>query len=285
MKLYQFLIIIVIFCSCKGKNEHPLNIFPSFYGRIGYNQIIALKNDRVKLNDSQLSKLINIPNQRFEKFTGLGRFFINEMDSSKLRPFELILIEHKVNNETVQLFYTLDKDSFQVIDSFQFRPKIMELNSMYSHSSKLDHDGIAINFIEYKNDSDSIFNHSLELHETGIFEYRSRNLAIAKMFNGKSADNLLCGNYQYSDKDFSISLDLKDGSSSDKYSYRLEIVLPNNCIVVYENLDEKLIEDVINISEDAKLLIENKGNYLEIRSEKPICEDKNLINFILEKNS
>lgn len=223
-----------------------------------------------------------------KKLFGIAQFELNEMDSSQIRPFKLVLFELVSESESSQIFATLNKTNNSVISSYKFNSNSLILDAIYSHSSELDHDGIAIEFIEDKStiDKPKVLGHHVEVFETGEIKYISEYQDLIETFNLLPSRNERTGNYHFSNKDLTINFELKDGIENDSYAYKVELASKKGCRSQYSNLKYELDSDEISLDSLGKLVIRLKKNEIIIfcDSYETGCEETLKLNYVLNEN-
>ena len=273
---YIYLIIILLYYSCTNQ-QIALNQLPVVKGGLEYEQNEGQFKERIELNGTAIYQLLKTQNPEVENLNGIAKFSIEEMDSTQLRPFELYLCETIIQKESKWYMLSVSKGTTEVIDSYEFNPDSLELRFIHQHSSKLDHDGIAIEFIEDLSTKDSmiIYNHYVEVFETGEIKLISRSDASSEIFKLLTSSLSNTGNYNITENDIHINLILKDGLSSPNYSYKLNIFTPEGCIHTYLNLDSRVVDNIIEIDSIGSFRLTLNDGSVGIRNNKfeSACDD------------
>jgi hypothetical protein len=171
---------------------------------------------------------------------------------------------YHITSEGYSSFLTIE-DQTLTVDTFIYNHEILEIKSIYVHSSDLGKNGLALEFEDRKTRRDSLksFIHILEISKSGRMELQGVHESFEGAMELRSSANLLSGEYLGSKADIRVDLLLKDGSNNDKYYCLMDITTPEYCVLRYEFSDKDLSNDHYSFDDAGKL-------YLEIENAKII---------------
>ena len=279
---YIIFVLTLIFFGCNNNKNKQLEKLPKLDDNFSQSDL----QKRVDLSNTNFGKeLITRGNK---KINGIARFNISEMDTTKIRPFELILLEVQSDTDKKQMFVSIDKKDNSIIDLFQFSSDSLLLDAVYSHSSELDHDAIAIEFIDKFKAIDQIYiyGHSIEVLETGKIKYLSKYEDFSETFYRLPRTKKDAGFYQYSnDNGLKIDFELKNGVKEGYYAFQYEITTPKGCSNNFINLEYNFKDNIIKIDSigSTKVIFENnKVKVINPRFQSE-CDEIIKLNFELNK--
>lgn len=280
-------VILITFFSCSN-NEINIDELPIVKGGFGVEQDLSIFNKGYNIKDLKLDKELRSQNPSIKKLNALLKFHVEEMDSSKLRPYKIFLFESlDIKKKKENHIITLTQKSNELIDYYTFDSDMMKITHIYQHSSELEHDGIAIELLENKkHESFTQFSHYLEVFETGKIEFITKSFDSEEAFKHLKFTQNNTGTYSYSKNNLDISLELKDGLSPENYSYNLLLRTPKGCIHKYLNVDHELENNTIPIDTSGKfkLILENKAVRIKNHSFESSCDEIIKLNYLLYNN-
>lgn len=284
---YNYFILILLYYSCSN-HQDELNRIPIVDVLWRIEQDNSFYNEKVKINRTAIFDQLIANRPEIDSLYGLARFKIAEMDSSQLRPFDLYLLESKSQNDSKWHLLTANKEDTHIIDKYDFDPDSLDMREIYQHSSKLDHDGIAITLIEDASTQDSLifYDHYLEVFETGEIKLISKTASYKEIFKVLTSDQRSTGSYSCYENDVKIELDLKDGLTPENYSYKLDIFTPEGCFHIYQHIDSRIIGNsiVLDSSGNFKLIIKEETIDIVHSNFDSACEDFSELNYELKKS-
>ena len=204
---------------------------------------------------------------------GIAQFKLSEQDSIDKRNFDLILIQSKCENETINYLVCLSKKEKSVVSHFPFDHERYIIRSIYPHSSKLSHNGVAIEFIEDKSTQDSInlIGHYVELFEKGNFEYISRIDVFPETLDRLSKSCNFCGDFNSEEHPNQVQLKIREPNKKNKneITFSLRIDGPKSgAIRIFEYSQEPIINNKIEVDSLLFINFDNDNIVVEMNNYK-----------------
>lgn len=207
-----------------------------------------------------------------------------ELDSAKLRDYRLFLLTENNQSSNRKTLATVNKN-YELIDYIEYDENKMKLSSIYSHSSKIEHDGVSIEFIDDRTNLGklSFYRNYFEVFETGKIEELKPEFDGLAVFNRLKSTKKYGGVFEYSEDDVELKLDLRDGILENTYAFKFNFKTPKGCMEVAHNLEKGFKMDGNDSISDFRIIFKNESIQFIHDHFVTQCEEKLDLNIELKK--
>jgi hypothetical protein len=282
-KIIYYIFALIAFLSCSKSNHFELDKFPVFQPnmKIGKAEPFEFNFDGFHLINN-LGKLLAKELETKCDLFGIARFKLSEQDSVDRRKFDLILIQSRCDNDTINYLVCLSKKEKSVVSNFPFDHEKLIIRSIYPHSSKLSHNGIAIEFIEDKSTQDSVklIGHYVELFEKGNFEYISRIDVFPETLDRLSKNCNFCGDFISEEYPDQVQLKIREPNKNnkDEITFSLRLDGPKSGVIrIFEYSHEPIINNKIKV--DSLLFINFDDDNIVVEMNNYKLDEEEFITF------
>ncbi|MEZ5045005.1 MAG: hypothetical protein R2828_34230 [Saprospiraceae bacterium] len=212
--------------------------------------------------DSDLLGKLELPRYLLRGNSDSGIYGICKFEfSGKGNPdgFGIYLFEEKEKANKKYALLTIKNDPQELIDKVIYDPNKYMLKNIYAHSSEENPEGVLIELEEIKEEYDSIvenrisryYINELEVKKSGNIYSGDKRIDDWKTISKFRRTNKYSRDFSYRSEDVELEMSLMDSKSKESYSCLIKIKNPKGCVIFYSNYECILIDDKIEITNQA----------------------------------